>query len=373
MNKPDAIAHPKRLYYWNIVTSFPFEIVILSVIVLNIIQMGISYETQTLLYTELLNYSNYFFTAFFFIEMYLKMRAFSFRYFETAWNKFDCFIVTTSLLDIVISMIPNTSGALSAFPQMIRILRVLRVTRIVRLAKKNKGLQALMATITLSVSALFNVFVLLVLVLFIFSVLAIFFFSEVHEGQTLSDYRNFESFGASFLSMFVFSTGENWNIAMFDCMITAPNCEEGVNCGTSYAPIFWIIFVVFVQNVMLNLFILVIITQFETYYMSDDNPISKFKKSLDVFMVTWINFTQTRYRCLKLREKKITDFFKQLPMPLGLPLDTSEDQMKKVMLKMGIRCDDGYVYFNELLYRCMRRQYGSFRLNRRMQIHEVTC
>ncbi len=45
MNKPDAIAHPKRLYYWNIVTSLPFEILILSVIVLNIIQMGIQYET----------------------------------------------------------------------------------------------------------------------------------------------------------------------------------------------------------------------------------------------------------------------------------------------------------------------------------------
>lgn len=45
--------------------------------------------------------------------------------------------------------------------------------------------------------------------------------------------------------------------------------------------------------------------------------------------------------------------------------------MKKIMLKMGIKCDDGYVYFNELLYRCMRRQYGSFKLNKKMQIHEL--
>ena len=88
-------------------------------------------------------------------------------------------------------------------------------------------------------------------------------------------------------------------------------------------------------------------------------------------MVTWIFFTQTRYRCLKLREKKLNDFFREMPMPLGLPFDTTDDQMKKVMLKMGIRCDDGYVYFNELLYRCMRRQYGNFRLNRKMQILEL--
>lgn len=150
-----------------------------------------------------------------------------------------------------------------------------------------------------------------------------------------------------------------------------PDCEPGETCGTSLAPAFYIVFVIFIQNVMLNLFILVILTQFEMYYMSDDNPIKKFSKSLNVFMETWIFFTQTRYRCLKLREKKLNDFFKELPMPLGLPADTPDDQMKKVMLKMGIRCDDGYVYFNELLYRCMRRQYGNFRLNRKMQILEL--
>jgi hypothetical protein len=59
--------------------------------------------------------------------------------------------------------------------------------------------------------------------------------------------------------------------------------------------------------------------------MSDDNPIFKFKDSLKVFMKTWIYFTQQRYRCLKLREKRLNDFFKELPMPLGLPQDTTED------------------------------------------------
>jgi len=45
--------------------------------------------------------------------------------------------------------------------------------------------------------------------------------------------------------------------------------------------------------------------------------------------------------------------------------------MKRQMLKMGIRCDDGFIFFNELLYRCMRRQYGNFKLNKRMQIVEL--
>lgn len=41
------------------------------------------------------------------------------------------------------------------------------------------------------------------------------------------------------------------------------------------------------------------------------------------------------------------------------------------MLKMGIRGEDGYIYFNELLYRCMRRVYGRFKLNRAMTIVEI--
>lgn len=42
-------------------------------------------------------------------------------------------------------------------------------------------------------------------------------------------------------------------------------------------------------------------------------------------------------------------------MPIGMSEGTSDAELKKTMLKMGIRCDDGYVYFNELLYRFMRR------------------
>lgn len=64
-------------------------------------------------------------------------------------------------------------------------------------------------------------------------------------------------------------------------------------------------------------------------------------------------------------------FFKELPSPLGMSDISTEDEIKKRMLKMGIRCDDGYIYFNELLYRCMRAKYCNFKLNRKMQIIEL--
>jgi hypothetical protein len=44
-----------------------------------------------------------------------------------------------------------------------------------------------------------------------------------------------------------------------------------------------------------------------------------------------------------------------LPLPIGIPPDVPEAQFKVQLLKMGIRGEGGFVYFNELLYRCMRR------------------
>ena len=41
------------------------------------------------------------------------------------------------------------------------------------------------------------------------------------------------------------------------------------------------------------------------------------------------------------------------------------------MLKMAIKSVNGYVYFNELLYRCMRRKYGNMKINKKMQIFEL--
>ena len=38
---------------------------------------------------------------------------------------------------------------------------------------------------------------------------------------------------------------------------------------------------------------------------------------------------------------------------------------------MGIKGDNGFIYFNELLYRCMRRKYGNFKVNEKMQIFEL--
>jgi hypothetical protein len=56
---------------------------------------------------------------------------------------------------------------------------------------------------------------------------------------------------------------------------------------------------------MLNLFILVIIQQFEQYYVSEDNPIQKFKKNLEIFSTVWIEMT-AKYDHVKIKEKALS-------------------------------------------------------------------
>ena len=97
--------------------SVPFDVGIMAIIVLNIVQMGITFENEPIFYTQMIDLSNYFFTLIFTIEMVLKMQAYSWRYFETTWNKFDFFIVMASLIDIIISWTPTEGNeALSVGP-----------------------------------------------------------------------------------------------------------------------------------------------------------------------------------------------------------------------------------------------------------------
>ena len=59
--------------------------------------------------------------------------------------------------------------------------------------------------------------------------------------------------------MLRFSTGEDWPLGMYDLAIEDETCIPNVNCGTAYAPIFFIAFVLIQQYIMVDLFILIIL------------------------------------------------------------------------------------------------------------------
>lgn len=82
----------------------------------------------------------------FIIELTLKLIAFGKHYFLSAWNIFDFFVVSASILDIILDLAGvnnEQNSSLSALPQIARIFRVLRITRLLRMFKRFKGLQKL--------------------------------------------------------------------------------------------------------------------------------------------------------------------------------------------------------------------------------------
>jgi hypothetical protein len=180
----------------TIVTSTAFDIFIMACIVLNMVQMGLTFEGESTTYTNALQIINYFFTAIFIIEAIMKLTAFGISYFQSSWNVFDFIVVLGSLIDIILSnMNASQLTFLRVGPQLVRVLRVLRVSRLLRLINKYPGLQALIKTIMFSLPSLLSVFLLLMLIFFIFAILGVFIFNKVKSGDVIDDYVNFNNFG----------------------------------------------------------------------------------------------------------------------------------------------------------------------------------
>jgi len=107
-------------------------------ILLNILSMALTFENQSASYSTILDGVNYFFTTVFFIESSLKIVAMGFKAFwMSGWNKFDFFVVSASIGDILIGFLFTSGGAsfLRIGPQLARVVRVLRVSRLLKLVK----------------------------------------------------------------------------------------------------------------------------------------------------------------------------------------------------------------------------------------------
>jgi len=91
---------------------------------------------------------------------------------------------------------------------------------------------------------------------------------------------------------------------MFDCSRTEEEgCIKGETCGKPpFSYWYFYVMVLTCSYVMLNLFILVIIQQFEKYYLPKENMITLFKNDFTKFMTIWKKFTQDRYQCMKIKE-----------------------------------------------------------------------
>ena len=143
--QPDIVRIPKtkiRRWCFDLVRDDgKFANFIMACIILNIFTMGATFEGMSKEYSTILEKINYFFTAAFAIECTFKLIAHGGNYFNSAWNKFDFFVVSASFIDLVMANLSaNSLKVIRVGPQLARIMRVMRVSRLFKLLNKYKGL-----------------------------------------------------------------------------------------------------------------------------------------------------------------------------------------------------------------------------------------
>lgn len=122
-------------------SSQKFDLGIMFCIMLNMVQMAFIMEGNTKTMNSILDFTNYIFSAVFFVEAVFKIIAFGDTYLKLGWNKFDFFVVISSIFDLLLETLDTKSMEfLTVAPQLARVMRVLRVTRIIKLAGKQEGL-----------------------------------------------------------------------------------------------------------------------------------------------------------------------------------------------------------------------------------------
>ncbi|XP_050718751.1 voltage-dependent T-type calcium channel subunit alpha-1G-like isoform X6 [Eriocheir sinensis] len=260
-----------RLFIHNIVTSKYFDLAIAAVIGLNVVTMAMEFYKMPKELEYALQIFNYFFTAVFILESVMKMVALGCRrYFQDRWNQLDVFIVILSVVGIVLEEMK--SEIIPINPTIIRVMRVLRIARVLKLLKMAKGIRALLDTVMQALPQVGNLGLLFFLLFFIFAALGVELFGrlecdEEYPCQGLGEHAHFKNFGMAFLTLFRVATGDNWNGIMKDTLRdkcdTHPDCVKNCCLYPFVAPIFFVVFVLMAQFVLVNVVVAVLMKHLE--------------------------------------------------------------------------------------------------------------
>uniref|UniRef100_A0A0N5ALK3 Voltage-dependent T-type calcium channel subunit alpha n=1 Tax=Syphacia muris TaxID=451379 RepID=A0A0N5ALK3_9BILA len=261
----------RRLLVHSIITSKYFDLAIAAVIGVNVISMAMEFYMMPngLKYT--LKTLNYFFTSIFTLEAALKIYALGFqRFMRERWNQLDILIVILSIAGIVFEEFEALELPIN--PTIIRVMRVLRIARVLKLLKMAKGIRSLLDTVGEALPQVGNLGSLFFLLFFIFAALGVELFgklecSDEHPCDGLGEHAHFKNFGMAFLTLFRIATGDNWNGIMKDAL--RDDCDASDHCETNccvdkvLAPLYFIIFVLISQFVLVNVVVAVLMKHLE--------------------------------------------------------------------------------------------------------------
>jgi hypothetical protein len=352
-----------RYYVREFCDSAFLDNFIMVIIVLNMLTMAMGFENAPPAYDSALTILNYIFTGIFIAECLIKLVGLGIRgYFHSGWNKFDFFVVLASILDIIIANIDGIDAAFLKSFQIIRVLRVMRITRALRLVKSLKGLEKLIQTLSWSIGALMNVVLLMILIFGIFAILGVYFYDGIDYEKyktrfyEINEYYNVDNFYTAFLFTFRCATGEKWPYMMMELAFV-----DTVEVYEFYAYIFMIISNFFNGIIMINLFLMVTIQQYDEFTGKKYNPIEKFESFLSGFNNAWNKYSTPEDNGFRIKKGLITNFFMDFNWKkLNFPEFRKSEHIKKYVADLKLRTDEeDNVYYLDIIYKVLYRQMGS--------------
>ncbi|XP_027542615.1 sodium channel protein type 5 subunit alpha isoform X4 [Neopelma chrysocephalum] len=236
----------------------------------------------------MLEYADKVFTYIFVLEMLLKWVAYGFKkYFTNAWCWLDFLIVDVSL----ISLVANTLGYSEMGP--IKSLRTLRALRPLRALSRFEGMRVVVNALVGAIPSIMNVLLVCLIFWLIFSIMGVNLFAgkfgkciNKTEGDMPLDSKiinnmsdcilynvsgtfywtkvkvNFDNVGAGYLALLQVATFKGWMDIMYAAVDSREYEEQPEWEYNLYMYLYFVIFIIFGSFFTLNLFIGVIIDNF---------------------------------------------------------------------------------------------------------------
>nr|XP_057906960.1 voltage-dependent L-type calcium channel subunit alpha-1D isoform X2 [Doryrhamphus excisus] len=356
--------NPSQLKFWRIINSSQFEYVMFVLILGNTLTLAVQHYEQSKLFTSVMDILNMIFTVVFTIEMIIKLLALrAHHYFIDPWNSFDALIVVGSVLDIAVSEFSggggHSEGKGESGKVSITFFRLFRVLRLVKLLSKGEGIRTLLWTFVKSLQALPYVGLLIAMIFFIYAVIGMQTFGKVaiDDNTHINRNCNFQTFFMAVLVLFRCATGEQWQEIML-AALPGRRCDpesdtepgEEFSCGSNLSYIYFISFFMLCAYLIINLFIAVIMDNFE--YLTRDWTVLG-THHLDEFKRVWSDYDPEATG--RIKHIDVITLLRRIQPPLGFGKMCPHRVACKRLVSMNVPLHpDGTVTFNATLFALVR-------------------
>nr|AWJ68256.1 putative voltage-dependent calcium channel 4 [Hirudo verbana] len=344
-----------RLRVWKAIISKPFDYLMFVLISLNTITLMMKFYNQPQWYDSLLSYANIFFTVAFTVEAVVKMFGYGIKnYFRQAWNVFDFITVLGSIVDVTVYYTVEGSMKTLGF------LKLFRAMRLIKLLKQSASIRMLLWTFFQAVKALPYVLIIIGLLFFVYAVIGMQLFGTIglDNSSSINRQANFQNFPNALLLLFRCSTLDNWDGVLVSCL-SGQTCDTksyppGTNppptCGTEAAIVYFVSFNFITAFMMLNLFIAVIMDNFD--YLTRDSSILG-PHHLDSYIQKWGVYDPTASSYISYTDAY--ELLRELEPPVGFGKKCPWKLAYRKLIRMNMPINEyGKVHFKTTMFALIR-------------------